>query len=77
MAKKISEEDILRIKEEYNNIGTYSGVSKKLGFAASTIKKYVLLQIESPSDFSMTEKDLGISNLDNVYDLVEGVDYDV
>lgn len=41
MAKKITPEEIEEMKRLYLQIGTYSGVAKAVGRAASTVKKYV------------------------------------
>lgn len=41
MAKKVQQEDILRMVELYHQIGTYAGVAREVGFSASTVRKYV------------------------------------
>lgn len=38
---KITNEMIVQINELYKEIKTYSGVARKLGIAATTVKKYV------------------------------------
>ena len=38
---KITNEMIVQINELYKKIGTYSGVARELGIAATTVKKYV------------------------------------
>lgn len=42
MASKITNEDILRINELYYKHKTYAEVARQTGFAASTVKKYVI-----------------------------------
>lgn len=37
---KITEEKILEIQQAYKEIGTFSGVAKKLGCSPATVKKY-------------------------------------
>jgi predicted transcriptional regulator len=38
---KITNEMIVQINELYKEIKTYSGVARKLGIAATTVKKYI------------------------------------
>lgn len=45
---RLSDEKIKEIINEYKKIGTYSGVAKKVGVSASTVKKYVENAIEKP-----------------------------
>ena len=42
----LSEEKIIAIIKAYNEIGTYSGVAKKLQCSPTTVKKYVEKQNE-------------------------------
>ena len=42
MANKVTNEDILRINELYYKHKTYAEVARQTGFAASTVKKYVI-----------------------------------
>ena len=42
MASKVTSEDILRINELYYKHKTYAEVARQTGFAASTVKKYVI-----------------------------------
>lgn len=41
MAKKITSEIITQMLELYAELGTYSGVAKKLGVSAATVSKYI------------------------------------
>lgn len=45
---KLTEEQILLIQATYKEIGTYSGVAKKLGFSPTTVKKYVEVDAPAP-----------------------------
>lgn len=42
MASKVTNEDILRINELYYKHKVYAEVARQTGFAASTVKKYVI-----------------------------------
>ena len=42
MANKITQKDIENINDLYLEYGTYAAVARATGFAASTIKKYVV-----------------------------------
>ena len=42
MASRVTNEDILRINELYYKYKTYAEVARQTGFAASTVKKYVI-----------------------------------
>ena len=42
MANKVTNEDILRINELYYKHKTYAEVARQTGFAASTVKKYII-----------------------------------
>ena len=42
MANKVTNEDVLRINELYYKHKTYAEVARQTGFAASTVKKYVI-----------------------------------
>ena len=42
MAKRVTEADIIRINKLYKEIGTYAGVAKVVGFAPSTVKRYII-----------------------------------
>ena len=49
MANRVEQEDIVKINELYLDIGTYAGVARKVGFSASTVKKYVQEGYVSPN----------------------------
>lgn len=42
MANKVTNEDILHINELYYKHKTYAEVARQTGFAASTVKKYII-----------------------------------
>lgn len=42
MANRVTNEDITRINELYYKYKTYAEVARQTGFAASTVKKYVI-----------------------------------
>ena len=42
MAKRIDQKDIERINEVYSRVGTYAATARETGFAASTVKKYIV-----------------------------------
>lgn len=42
MARKITEEDKILINELYLKLKTYAAVSRELGFAPTTVKKYII-----------------------------------
>lgn len=41
MANRISADDIIRINELYQELGTYAAVARATGFSPGTVKKYV------------------------------------
>lgn len=60
MASKVTNEDILRINELYYKYKTYAEVARQTGFAASTVKKYVVpgwqpVEINEIVRFNMTQ----------------------
>lgn len=60
MASKVTNEDILRINELYYKHKTYAEVARQTGFAASTVKKYVVpgwqpVEINEIVRFNMTQ----------------------
>ena len=60
MANKVTNEDILRINELYYKHKTYAEVARQTGFAASTIKKYVIpgwkpVQVENIIHFDIAQ----------------------
>ena len=42
MARRATAEDKERMNELYLEIGTYAGVARKIGFSASTVKRYII-----------------------------------
>lgn len=44
MAAKITQEQIHQMIELYDELGTYSGVAKKMGISAATVSRYVKQQ---------------------------------
>ena len=50
MANKITQSDIENINEAYLRLGTYAAVSREVGFAASTVKKYIIPNYVSKKD---------------------------
>lgn len=49
MASKITQEDIIKINELYLKYKTYAEVARQTGFAASTVKKYIITNF-TPQD---------------------------
>lgn len=50
MAKKVTQDEILRMNELYLVVGTYSGVAREVGRSPSTVKRYIV------SDYTPQEK---------------------
>ena len=42
MAKKVQPDDIQKMLELYQSLGTYAAVAREVGFSASTVRKYIL-----------------------------------
>ena len=40
-AKRVTNEDILKINQIYAEVGTYAETARQTGFSASTVKKYI------------------------------------
>lgn len=51
MAKRITQEQITKMAELYEELGTYSAVAKKLGVSASSVSKY-LKELNSYKSFN-------------------------
>ena len=68
MARKINQDDIKEINELYLKYGTYSKVAAELGFAASTVKKYVIPNYVSEADVKAKQKLFDKSLLDKQFD---------
>ena len=59
MASKVTNEDILRINEIYYKTHTYAETARQTGFAASTVKKYVIsgwkpVEVENITRFELS-----------------------
>ena len=59
MANKVTNEDILRINELYYKHKTYAEVARQTGFAASTVKKYIIsgwapVEVENITRFELS-----------------------
>jgi len=65
MASKVTNEDILRINELYYKHKTYAEVARQTGFAASTVKKYVIPGWEPAKNDNIIRFDL--VNLPNFF----------
>lgn len=50
MAKKVTQDEILRMNELYLVVGTYSGVAREVNRSPSTVKRYIM------SDYSPQDK---------------------
>ncbi len=51
MARKVTNEDIIRFNEIYAQCGTYAEVARQTGWSASTVRKYITPgQVLIPAD---------------------------
>lgn len=66
MASKITTEDILNINKEYYDCHNYSEVARRLGWSASTVRKYVD-KSWTPAD-ETTRKIFNPSDLNDSFD---------
>lgn len=48
MAKRVEQDDIIRINELYLKFHTYAEVARQTGFSPSTVKKYVVADFTAP-----------------------------
>lgn len=83
MANKVTNEDILRINEIYYKTHTYAETARQTGFAASTVKKYIIpnwapIAVETIKRFNLNDLPefntavfKGITNYGNLCTLVE------
>ena len=83
MAKRVTNEDILQINSLYFQYKNYAEVARKTGFAASTVKKYVIpgwkpIQIENIKHFNIsmlpdftTDMFVGVENYGDLCILTE------
>lgn len=63
MAKKITTEQIEEIIRLYNELGTYSAVSKKLGISATTVSRYIK-EHKSIKTYKSAVEPIPIENID-------------
>ena len=70
MAKKVQQEDILRMVELYDQIGTYAGVAREVGFSASTVRKYIVEHLAEREVFEVTDRD-NIFVIENIKSIEE------
>ena len=74
MASKVTNEDILRINELYYKHKTYAEVARQTGFAASTIKKYVIPGWEPVKNDNIIRFDLvNLPNFSEAVKIFRGV----
>lgn len=62
MANRITDEDKIKINELYLQYKTYAEVARQTGFAASTVKKYVIPNYVSINDLEIKKFDKEIPN---------------
>ena len=75
MASKVTNEDILRINELYYKYKTYAEVARQTGFAASTVKKYVIPNWEPVKTDNIIRFDLvNLPNFSKAAELFRGVE---
>jgi hypothetical protein len=74
MASKVTNEDILRINELYYKHKTYAEVARQTGFAASTVKKYVISGWEPAKNDNIIRFDLvNLPNFSEAVKIFRGV----
>ena len=72
---RITSEDILRINELYYKHKTYAEVARQTGFAASTVKKYVIPNWEPVKTDNIIRFDLvNLPNFSEAAELFRGVE---
>ena len=75
MASKVTNEDILRINELYYKHKTYAEVARQTGFAASTVKKYVIPNWEPVKTDNIIRFDLvNLPDFSEATELFRGVE---
>ena len=75
MASKVTNEDILRINELYYKHKTYAEVARQTGFAASTVKKYVIKNWEPIKTNNIIRFDLAnLPNFSEATEIFRGVE---
>ena len=45
MANKVTQENIIEMNEIYLKVGTYAETARRTGFSASTVKKYIIVNV--------------------------------
>lgn len=69
MARRmVQEEDKIKMNELYATIGTYAGVARVVGFAPSTVKRYI-------SEECLSQEVVEIERFNTNTILVDNVDY--
>jgi alpha-D-ribose 1-methylphosphonate 5-phosphate C-P lyase len=68
MARRINQDDIKQINELYLKYGTYSKVAAELGFAATTVKKYIVPNYVSETDIKAKQKPFNMELLNTKFD---------
>lgn len=53
MANKVTQENIVEINEIYLKVGTYAETARRTGFAATTVKKYIIPNYVSKENISI------------------------
>lgn len=75
MASKVTNEDILRINELYYKHKTYAEVARQTGFAASTVKKYIIKGWEPVKTNNIIRFDLvNLPNFSEAVKIFRGID---
>lgn len=77
MAKKVQQEDILKMVEAYQRIGTYAGVAREVGFSASTVRKYVVEYLAAQEVFEVVDRDniFVIENIKSIEEVEKNCDF--
>lgn len=74
MANKVTNEDILRINELYYKHKTYAEVARQTGFAASTVKKYIIKDWKPVEKKNIVKFDLAdLPDFDSAAELFRGI----
>ena len=54
---KVTQDDIIKMNELYLKLHTYAAVAREVGFAASTVKKYIIPDYVSQEDIEIKKFD--------------------